>query len=114
MDKNGAQNKPIWLTEVGWGSKHGHGNLNKGKSGQAKLLKKSFQLTLEKRHKWGIDRLLWFDWRDPPKGGPVGCSFCPSAGLLGSNAAPKPSYRVFKRFAKMQGKGGGHRHRRQR
>jgi polysaccharide biosynthesis protein PslG len=115
MNKNGAQNKPIWLTEVGWGSKHGHGSLNKGKSGQAKLLKKSFQLTLEKRHKWGIDRLLWFDWRDPPKGGPVGCSFCPSAGLLKSNQKPKPAYRQFKQFAKMQGKdGGGHRQRRQR
>ena len=115
MNKSGAQNKPIWLTEVGWGSKHGHGNLNKGKSGQAKLLKQSFNLTLEKRHKWGIDRLLWFDWRDPPRDNPVGCSFCPSAGLLTSNGIPKPSYRQFKQFARMQGKGGGgHRHRRQR
>ena len=47
MNKNGAKRKPIWLTEVGWGSKHGHGNLNKGKSGQAKLLKQSFKVTLE-------------------------------------------------------------------
>ena len=52
----------------GLGIKHGHGNLNKGKSGQAKLLKQSFKVTLKKRNKWGIDRLLWFDWRDPPKG----------------------------------------------
>ena len=115
MNKNGAKRKPIWLTEVGWGSKHGHGNLNKGKSGQAKLLKQSFKVTLEKRKQWGIDRLLWFDWRDPPKGGPVGCSFCPSAGLLKSNRTPKASYTQFKHFALMQGKaGGGHRHRRQR
>jgi Glycosyl hydrolase catalytic core/Beta-galactosidase len=114
MDKNGARNKPIWLTEVGWGSKRGHGSLNKGRSGQAKLLQKAFQLTLQKRHKWGIDRLLWFDWRDPPKGGPLGCSFCPSAGLLKSNGRPKPSYRRFKQFARMQGKRGAAEHRRRR
>jgi hypothetical protein len=110
MDKNGARKKPIWLTEVGWGSKHGHGSLNKGKSGQAKLLKKSFKVTLAKRHKWKIDRMLWFDWRDPPQGHPVGCSFCPSAGLLKNNGKTKPSYRQFKHFTKLQGKGGHHGH----
>jgi hypothetical protein len=108
MNKNGAKKKPIWLTEVGWGSKHGHGSMNKGKAGQAKILKKSFQLTLKKRNKWNVDMLLWFDWRDPPKGSPKGCSFCPSAGLLKSNGKPKPSLKQFKHFAKMQGKGGGH------
>jgi len=110
MDKHGAKKKPIWLTEVGWGSKHGHGNLNKGKSGQANLLRQSFKLTLKKRHQWDVDRLLWFDWRDPPKGGPVGCSFCPSAGLIKNNGKTKPSYRQYKHFAKRQGKGGGHHH----
>ncbi len=110
MDKNGAKKKPIWLTEVGWGSKHGHGSLNKGKHGQAKLLKKSFKVTLAKRHKWGIGRLLWFDWRDPPKSRGVGCSFCPSAGLLKNNGKTKPSYKQFKHFTKLQGRGGHHRH----
>jgi len=41
----------------------------------------------------------------------VGCSFCPSAGLLKSNRTPKASYTQFKHFAKMQGKGGHHGHR---
>ncbi len=108
LNKNGASNKPIWLTEVGWGSKRGHGSLNKGKSGQAKLLKKSFKVTLEKRHKWEIGRLFWFDWRDPPKGGGMGCSFCASSGLLKNNGKSKPSYRKFKHFTKLQGRGGHH------
>jgi len=110
LNKNGAKKKPIWLTEVGWGSKHGHGNLNKGRKGQAKLLRKSFKVTLERRHQWKIGRLTWFDWRDPPQGGPVGCSFCPSAGLLSNNGKAKPSYRQFKHFTKLQGRGGHHGH----
>jgi polysaccharide biosynthesis protein PslG len=107
MKKAGGKKKGIWLTEVGWGSKHGHGSLNKGKSGQAKLLKKAFKVTLKNRKKWKIDHAFWYDWRDPPRGAPVGCSFCPSAGLLKNNRKPKPAYKQFKHFTM---KGGGHHH----
>ena len=40
-------------------------SLNKGKKGQAKMLRKSFALTLKNRRKWNVDHLYWFDWRDP-------------------------------------------------
>ncbi len=110
MKKGGAKKKPMWLTEVGWGSEKNGQSLNKGIGGQAKLLKKSFKTTLKHRKKWKIGRLFWFDWRDPPKAAPVGCSFCPSAGLLRPDRSKKPAYKKFKHFAKMQGKGGHHRH----
>jgi Glycosyl hydrolase catalytic core len=110
LKKGGAKKKKIWLTEVGWGSKNNRQGLNKGLSGQAKILKKSFKLTLNHRKKWKIDRLYWFEWRDPPRGAPKGCSFCSSAGLLRANRSKKPSYRKFKHFTKMQGRGGRHRH----
>jgi hypothetical protein len=110
MKKGGAKKKPIWLTEVGWGSKKNRQSLNAGKRGQAKLLKKSFKVTLEHRKKWKIGALYWFDWRDPVKGAPVGCSFCPSAGLLKNNRKHKPAYRQFKHFTKMQGKSTHHHH----
>jgi polysaccharide biosynthesis protein PslG len=100
LKKGGAKKKPLWLTEVGWGSaKNGQG-LNKGKAGQAKLLKKSFKTTLEKRKKWKIEHLYWFDWRDPPKGAPAGCSFCTTAGLLKNNSKPKPAFKQFKKFTR--------------
>jgi hypothetical protein len=100
MNKGGAKKKEIWLTEVGWGSKKDRHGLNKGTKGQAKILKKSFKQTLKKRKKWKIERLFWFDWRDPASSQPIGCSFCPSAGLLKHNGDHKPSYRKFKRFSK--------------
>jgi hypothetical protein len=109
MKKGGAKKKPLWLTEVGWGSaSHDKFSLTVGKAGQAKLLKKSFKLTLDKRKKWKIDRVFWFDWRDPAKGAHVSCSFCPSAGLLKNNSKPKPAYKKFKHFSKLQGRGGHH------
>jgi hypothetical protein len=110
MKKGGAKKKEIFLTEVGWGSANNGQSLNKGKAGQAKLLKKSFKMTLKKRKKWNIDQLDWYDWRDPPQSAPVGCSFCPSAGLLKNSGKSKPAYKKFKHFTKMQGKGGHHGH----
>jgi polysaccharide biosynthesis protein PslG len=111
LDKKGkAKKKPIWLTEVGWGSANNGQSMNKGRSGQAKLLKKSFKVTLKKRKKWDIDRVYWFDWRDPTPGPRASCSFCPSAGLLEHSGKPKPSYKQFKKFSKKQGGGKKHHH----
>jgi hypothetical protein len=104
LNRGGAKKKPIWLTEVGWGSASNGQRLNKGIAGQAKLLRKSFSVTLKKRKKWKINRLYWFDWRDPAPGAHATCSFCLSAGLVRHDGTHKPSYKNFKRFAKKQGR----------
>lgn len=100
LKKGGAKKKKLWLTEVGWGSANDKYSLNKGLAGQAKILKKSFKVTLKKRKKWKIERLYWFDWRDPAAQAPTVCSFCASAGLLKHDRTPKPAYKKFKRFTK--------------
>jgi hypothetical protein len=113
LNKGGAKKKPIWLTEVSWGSANNGQSLNKGIAGQAKMLRKSFSVTLKKRKKWKVGRLYWFHWRDPKPGPSASCTFCPSAGLLRYDRTPKPSYKQFKRFSLKQGAGGHHhRHRR--
>jgi hypothetical protein len=92
---------PLWITELGWGS--GHPNrfgLNKGLQGQKRILKRSFNLVLHKRRTWHIQRLFWFDWRDPPQGQPQPCSFCSSAGLLNHDRHPKPAHQAFQRFTR--------------
>ena len=86
----------VWVSEIGWGSGHPDGHLNKGRRGQAKLLKKSYRLLARKRRKLRLSGVDWFDWRD----GAVGtgaCSWCGSAGLLDTHGHPKPSYKAFKR-----------------
>jgi hypothetical protein len=102
MRKGGAGGKDLWLTEVGWGSANDKHALTKGKRGQAKILRKTFKFMAKERSKLNISRVFWFYWRDPTPGGPSGCSFCDSSGLLNFHSAPKPSYRDFKHFALRQ------------
>jgi hypothetical protein len=108
LRRGGAGQKDLWLDEVGWGSAHDRFRLNKGKRGQAKMLGKSFAVTLKNRRRWNVDHLYWFDWRDPDPRSADGCSFCDSAGLVKFDRTRKPSYREFRHFTHLRG-GSGHR-----
>jgi polysaccharide biosynthesis protein PslG len=100
MRNHGDQDTPLWITELGWGSgPPDRFGLNKGLGGQRRLLSGSFKLILRHRNAWNVQRVFWFDWRDPSNLQAVECSFCASAGLLNYNRSPKPAYDAFKRFA---------------
>jgi Beta-galactosidase/Glycosyl hydrolase catalytic core len=96
MARNGDADKPLWITEIGWGSADpSNGPLLKGPDGQAAELGKAFR-SLSNHESWGVAGILWFDWRDP--GHYVdGCTspFCLSAGLLNQQGNPKPSWSAF-------------------
>jgi hypothetical protein len=99
MRENGDAAKPLWITELGWGSgPPDRFGLNKGVEGQEQLLTEAYSLLLRERTAWHIDRVYWFEWRDPPPSSEVACSFCSSAGLLRNDRQPKPSYDAFKGF----------------
>jgi hypothetical protein len=97
MSQHGDGSTPIWLTEFGFGSAHGHGDLNFGPKGQARMLRKSFTFLRHKRNPWHLRGVIWFQWRDPSQHNPD-CSFCSSAGLLHSDFRPKPALTAFKHF----------------
>ena len=100
MKDHGDRDTPLWLTELGAGSAPpDRFGLNKGLRGQQQFLSGSFQLILRNRDAWNVQRVFWFDWRDPGKREAVECSFCASAGLLNYNRSPKPAYHTFRRFA---------------
>jgi Glycosyl hydrolase catalytic core len=97
MRKNGDRKKPLWITEIGWGSGHPtRFGLTKGKRGQARILKHALPALKRKRHHWHIDRAVWFNFRDPAGSHSKSCSFCSSSGLLKSNLKPKPSWSAFR------------------
>jgi polysaccharide biosynthesis protein PslG len=101
MSSNGDARKPLWITEMGWGSLPKDAtpyHLTKGKQGQAKILRKAFRALKHKRRQWHIDRALWFNFRDPRGGGGQGCAFCSSAGLLDYDFTAKPSWTAFRSF----------------
>jgi polysaccharide biosynthesis protein PslG len=98
MKQHGDKQKPLWLTELAWGSDHpDRFGFNKGKAGQKRMLKRSFKMINHHRHAWDIRRLFWFQLRDPKSGNPH-CSFCGSAGLLKHSGKKKPAWRAFKGF----------------
>jgi hypothetical protein len=100
MAAHGSGGTPLWLTELGWGSgKPNRFGLNKGIEGQDRLLRESFQLILDNRSAWRVERLFWYDWRDPRPGAPQPCSFCSTAGLLAHDGFPKPSWISYREFA---------------
>jgi hypothetical protein len=92
---------PLWITELGWGSKRPTKNkpINQGPEGQRRLLKLTFSLMKQYHQRWHVRHAYWYRWRDPPPGTP-GCTFCSSSGLFHSNQDPKPAWHAFKKVVK--------------
>jgi hypothetical protein len=82
---------PIYVTELGWGSRSGPTRWERGLNGQANQLSRAFALLSAKRLSWGVEGVWWFTWTD--EGG--SCSFCRSAGLLTENRQAKPAWYRF-------------------
>jgi polysaccharide biosynthesis protein PslG len=82
---------PIYVTELGWGSRSGPTRWERGLYGQANQLSRAFAMLSAQRLRWRIGGVWWFTWTD--EGG--GCSFCRSAGLLTANRRAKPAWYRF-------------------
>lgn len=102
MKKRGAGSKPLWITEMGWGSAPPEKKwpLLKGVQGQKKMLEKSFHLLIHHRKQWHLKRVYWFLWRDAAEDAPVNCSFCKSSGLFRHDFQPKPAWSAFLKIAR--------------
>jgi hypothetical protein len=98
MANRNDRDTALWLTELAWGSAPpDRFGINKGLEGQRKNLRATFNLVLDNRKAWKVDRLFWYRWRDPhnPQ---ASCSFCGSAGFLRPNRTVKPSHTAFLSF----------------
>jgi hypothetical protein len=102
MKRSKDRSTPVWITELGWGSSGTEGHpLIKSLDGQAEMLRKSFDLLLDRRGKWRIRRVLWFAWRDPATDEDVVgvvCHWCGSAGLYDADLEPKPALGEYRKF----------------
>jgi hypothetical protein len=98
MAANGQGPKPLWVSEVGWGSapvKAANGGYTKGMTGQRKILIHAFNALEQKRSVWRIRKVLWFNFRDPAGAHTQICGYCTSAGLLTNAFKAKPSWSAF-------------------
>jgi polysaccharide biosynthesis protein PslG len=96
MDRNGDASVPIWITEIGWATDGPKKfPIVRSERGQAKLLRRAFSILVNGRGRWGIQRVIWFAWRDFKLDV---CRWCGAAGLLELNGNPKPALRQFTGF----------------
>lgn len=92
-----APGLPIWITEIGWGSKGRPSHpLIKSEQGQVQVLEDTFRMILANREFLGVERTLWYLWRERPDSL---CRWCRSSGLLHRDSDPKPLLDAFRRIA---------------
>jgi hypothetical protein len=97
LKANHDAGKGLWITELGWSSKHPTpGNsFAKGVAGQKTQLQGAFSLLRAKQRAWRVQRVYWFSIDDQPGS----CNFCDGSGLFSEGFVPKPSWRAFVKFA---------------
>lgn len=92
-----AAKLPIWITEIGWGTEGPREHpLIKSDRGQNRALRQTFELVLRRRVRLGIERTLWYHWRDERDDL---CLWCESSGLLDKHSQPKRIFRTFRSIA---------------
>jgi hypothetical protein len=91
MNSHHDRSSPLYVTELGWGSRSGPTRWERGLQGQANELSKAFSLLSANRLRWNVRGAWWFTWTD--EGGT--CLFCASAGLLTEKREAKPAWYRF-------------------
>lgn len=56
--------RPLWVTEVGWGSGGPAHAFVRDDAGQAAELRSAYDLMTACRNRWGLDKAIWFALRD--------------------------------------------------
>lgn len=95
----GDSRRELWITEVGWST---HTNkalpwLVKTPEGQARQLRKTFNMLSENKRQWRLGTVAWFRWRDThtvAENKPV----FEYMGLYAKGGRPKPACQAYIRF----------------
>ncbi len=104
MTNHGDAVTPLWITEFAWGSGPPDPDprrcKDKGPTGQQAHLTASYNMFLNNRKSWNLQRVFWFLWRDPAPGSPYAslCSLCDSGGLLRYDRTAKLAHGAFTGF----------------
>lgn len=96
MNREGDRKAAIFVSEIGWSTDGPPGwPIVTSHGGQAKKLRQAFEMLLENRKRWKIERVVWFAWRDFDADV---CQWCSDAGLITRTGDPKPAWREFTKF----------------
>jgi hypothetical protein len=89
LDREGDNDKPIWITEVGWASGGVPSGLTVGPARQARYLRQVFELAADARRRLRIGGVVWFALTDTR-----GRTWPGHCGLFDLQGNPKPSWRA--------------------
>jgi hypothetical protein len=89
LDHEGDNDKPIWITEVGWASGGAPSGLTVGPARQARYLRQVFELAADARQRLRIGGVVWFALTDTR-----GRNWPGHCGLFDLQGNPKPSWRA--------------------
>jgi hypothetical protein len=105
---HGANNKPIWVSEVAWSSCRQSGWSYPGKcvnnvlardeAGQRSYLTSLYKLLIDNASALRLQRVAWYSWRDPSLSRET-CQFCYGAGLFHRDGSPKPAWGAYTSLA---------------
>jgi hypothetical protein len=87
LDRAGDQERPIWITEVGWASGGQPSGLTVGPERQAEYLTRTFELAAGARERLRLRGVIWYALSDTP--GPLWPGHC---GLFDLNGNPTPAW----------------------
>ncbi len=100
MRRNGDEEKPLWITELGWSSTGIDHYLVKDLDSQARLTRDTIAMLRERAAEYKLGTVIFFRWQDPDVGcSKVGGCWYDNAGLFTSDERPKPAWKAFARGA---------------
>ncbi|HLM09708.1 MAG TPA: hypothetical protein VK307_08355 [Thermoleophilaceae bacterium] len=100
MGRNGDAAKRVWITEISWATGGPSHPFVTSERGQAKRLRRAYDLLLACHRRWNLGRVYWFSHRDkrPPPGVPDYWGF--HNGLMGTDGRWKPAMSTFLRYVR--------------
>ena len=109
MRRNGDLAKPVWITEMSWATAGGRHAFVTTKRGQARRLRRAYDMLLACRNRWNLQRVYWFAHRDRPR--PAGALdyWGYHNGLLTLSGRWKPAMRSFLHYLRKRLPRRGHR-----
>ncbi|MDP9345720.1 MAG: hypothetical protein M3P44_08345 [Actinomycetota bacterium] len=106
LDRNGASQRPIWLTELTWSSAKGRKtpitkDWETTEAGQATRLRQAFGLFVRARRSLRLDRIYWYTWITVDRNSPNSFDYSGLRTLRpDGSVADKPSARAFRAVVK--------------
>jgi hypothetical protein len=97
MNRRGDRRGSIWITELGWGDTGVEHRFIVGAEGQAKRIRRSFELIRKLRLRLRLRGVVYYSWRDAPPYPPrYEDMWGLHTGLLDINGGSKPALEAFR------------------